>query len=185
MSESRGRAGFDESYEAYKDVVLRTALLYTRNQHAAEEITQNVFLKFYIYMEHTNVENVKAWLITTTKNLAFNYVRNHQREVPVDMEENGDSLCGIVDSIDDTYFRRLEEREAARLYDSILDALFRENERWYEAVTLTYCLDKPQKEVADCMGIPLNSLHSMLYRARNWIKKRYESEYYQSNTGEK
>ena len=55
--------------------------------------------------------------------------------------------------------------------------MFRVNERWYDAILLTYFLEKPQKEVADVMGISLENLHSTLYRARQWIRKHYEEQF--------
>ena len=51
------------------------------------------------------------------------------------------------------------------------------NERWYEAVTLTYCLEKSQREVAEIMGVSVEVLHSMLYRAKKWIRKNYEDQF--------
>ena len=39
-----------------------------------------------------------------------------------------------------------------------------------------YLLEKPQKEVAREMGISLEVLHSMLYRAKKWIRKKLREE---------
>ena len=58
----------------------------------------------------------------------------------------------------------------------ILDDLYEINERWYDAVTKSYCLNMPQKEVAEEMGVSIEVLHSVLYRAREWVKKRYKSD---------
>ena len=33
------------------------------------------------------------------------------------------------------------------------------------------------KEVAEKMGVKLEVLHSMLYRAKQWIKKNYEEQF--------
>ena len=53
-----------------------------------------------------------------------------------------------------------------------------ENERWYEAMTMVYCLGRKQKDVADAMGISLDVLTALLYRARKWVKKNYSSDNY-------
>ena len=63
------------------------------------------------------------------------------------------------------------------LADEIYLRLFEENKRWYDAIMAVYLLEKPQKEVAREMGISLEVLHSMLYRAKKWIRKNYEKRY--------
>ena len=51
------------------------------------------------------------------------------------------------------------------------------NTKWYDAITITYILEKPQREVAENMNVSLGVLHSMLYRAKKWIQKKYKEEY--------
>lgn len=43
-----GNREFNESYENYKNLILRTAYTYSGNREAAEDITQETFLKLYI-----------------------------------------------------------------------------------------------------------------------------------------
>lgn len=72
------------------------------------------------------------------------------------------------------WFDRTKRKELA---DEIYLRLFEENKRWYDAIMAVYLLEKPQKEVAREMGISLEVLHSMLYRAKKWIRKNYEKKY--------
>lgn len=175
--ESIGRAAFDVIYEDNVDAVFRTALRYAGNHHTAEEITQNVFVKLYTYMEHINLEAAKSWLLVTARNMALNSNRVHNHEVLIEeMQESGYPICAYI-SPEDEFLRKLRERECKALADCIFQNLYQVNERWYEAVTLTYCLGKPQKDVAECMGISLEILHSMLYRAKKWVRKNYEEKY--------
>ena len=138
---------------------------------------QETFLRYYIYMEHTRVENTKNWLLTTAKNITLNYIRDNSRAICLDLEEDEEGAYGLGESGEEIFFDKLWRREVLRSADMILDALYRRNRRWYDAVTLVYCMEKPQKQAAECMGMSLESLQSMLYRARNWIKKHYSEEY--------
>ena len=61
---------------------------------------------------------------------------------------------------------------------TILDALYEENENWYEAITMAYCLERKQKDVAESMGISIQALTGVLYRARKWVKIHYNSDDY-------
>jgi len=91
----------------------------------------------------------------------------------VTQEKNEKIACEGEDP-EDAMIRRLREKEYIGLTDDIFAALYRKNVRWYDAITITYVLEKPQKEVAELMGMDLDSFHSMLYRARKWIKDNYE-----------
>lgn len=171
---SIGRAAFDAVYESNADVVYRTALYYSGNHYVAEEITQTVFIKLYMNMEHVNMSAVRSWLITTAKYTALNYNRDSLHEIPAEESVVGNEY---VESLEDSYIKKLREKEYRELAGSIFSELYRVNERWYDAVTITYFLEKPQKEVAEIMGIQLEVLHSILYRAKQWIRKHYAEEF--------
>lgn len=172
-----GRSEFDAIYEQYKDKVFQTAMMYIKEWHAAEDIMQEAFLRYYIYMGHAKIGNTGQWLLATTRNIALNYKRDHGREQVVDFEEFGEDKLGTSKSGENIFFQKLWKREVLTSTTTILDALYEKNRRWYDAVTLVYCMERPQKEVAECMGVNLDTLHSMLYRARNWIKEHYREEY--------
>ena len=74
--------------------------------------------------------------------------------------------------------------ERRNLHVSILDGLAKKNPRWHEAVMLVYYMEIPQAEVAEMMKIRLGVLHSILHRAKNWIKKTYGAEYEEMNRDE-
>lgn len=172
-----GGSGFDAIYEQHKAKIFQTAMMYTKEWHTAEDITQEAFLRYYIYMEHASIDNTRQWLLTTTRNIALNYRRDRSREQLVDFEEFGEDKMDCSESTETMFFRKLWKREVFTSTITILDALYEKNRRWYDAVTLVYCMERPQKEVAECMGVNLDTLHSMLYRARNWIKEYCREEY--------
>ena len=117
---------------------------------------------------------VNTWLLTTAKHMALNHNRDNERitliEEVIFKDEPGESL-------EDSFIRKLREKEHRELAESIFSELYRFNERWYDAVMITYFLEKPQKEVAEVMGVSVEVLHSMLYRAKRWIRKNYEEKY--------
>lgn len=168
---------FDKVYEENVSIVYRTALYYSENEHVAEEITQEVFLKLYISQENVNINAINAWLITAAKNMVRNHKRDCWHEVP-----NGDffddgGMDILTDSAEEDIMTILHDREYHGFIEKIFGNLYRMNERWYDAITITYLLGKPQKEVAENMGVSLEVLHSMLYRAKKWIQRKYREEY--------
>ncbi len=167
---------FDDIYRRNISSVYLTALHYSENEHAAEEITQEVFLKLYINRENVNPNGISAWLITTTKNMGRNYRRDCWHEIPKEEIYETEEVLR-VDSPEEDIVGMLHRKEYSKLTDRILEDLYRVNARWYDAVTITYVLEKPQKEVAENMNVSLDVFHSMLYRAKKWIQKKYKEEY--------
>ena len=181
------RDSFDAVYTAYAGKVHRNALTMTRNKDVAEDIMQDVFMKFYQHMSNVNVEKVESWLLSVTYHMASNYIRDHKRETYVEdvdefMQECEDELdrsIAYIENLEEKYIRKLTKEERSKLAQEIYADLYSKNERWHEAITVTYILERPQKEVADTMGVSLGALQLMLFRARNWIRKQYEKRYEQ------
>ena len=168
---------FDKIYEENMSTVYRTALYYSQNEHVAEEIVQEVFLKLYISKENVNAEAVNAWLVTTAKNMVRNRKRDGWHEIlKGDIFEDEDSDL-LVCSTEEGVMTVLHDREYHEFVEKIFSDLHRMNERWYDAITITYLLGKPQKEVAENMGVSLEVLHRTLYRAKKWIQRKYREEY--------
>ena len=69
----------------------------------------------------------------------------------------------------------------AYTYSGNREEMNKKNPRWYEAMVLVYYMDMPQVKAAELMGINLRTLHSLLHRAKNWIKKNYKVEYEEMN----
>lgn len=164
-------------YAEKKDLVYRTALRYLdKNVHVAQEITQDVFMKLYNHFEMYEKDYLDAWLVELAKNEALNYIKRAKREI---LDENITltmDLHGSYQNTEDEVMEILADEERREYRYRILEELYKVNERWYQAITLVYCLGKKQQDVADEMGISLEVLHSVLYRAKKWIKKEYGAE---------
>lgn len=182
-AEITGKRDFDKIYDANVGNVYRVALKYAENEHEADEIVQSVFLKLYTNMDNINLAAVRKWLFMTTKYKALNLKRDKKREYLVE-ELLGDAetrLSKRVESPEDICVRNSKERQFKDLKEDIFAALYEKSERWYDAVTITYILEKPQKEVAENMDISLEALQSILYRARQWIREKFAEEYAHAN----
>ncbi|HEV8538980.1 MAG TPA: sigma-70 family RNA polymerase sigma factor, partial [Bacteroidota bacterium] len=60
MSES---GGFDELYTMYGERILRLAYRFTRDEEAARDLTQEIFIKVYEHMEEFRQEaQIYTWI---------------------------------------------------------------------------------------------------------------------------
>lgn len=171
------RAEFDVAYEEYKEVILQVATLYTHNRYTAEDIVQEAFLRYYIYIGHTRVKDTKAWLLTTIKNMALNGIKTNRKETVIDVREQPEDLFGSEDSAENEFFEDLWKLDSRKMVNIILEGLREKNKKWFEAFTFVYCMGMLNKEAAKRMGISDDALQSILYRAKKWIKENYAGEY--------
>lgn len=172
---------FDEIYEAYKNLVLKAAYTYSGNYDIAEDIAQNTFLQLYIYYDNMNHSNVKSWLYTTAKNYALNYKKKANREILHEGIAEESFILKTVESAESEFLKGINELDRSELHGRIFAALLEKNPRWYEAISLVYFLEIPQAKVAEEMGIRIEVLHSILHRAKKWIKKTFDEEYDELN----
>lgn len=53
---------FNEIYEQYKNLILKAAYTYSGSYSAAEDITQDTFLKLYMGYDSMKKKNISSWL---------------------------------------------------------------------------------------------------------------------------
>ncbi len=166
----RNREKFETIYHECKDDVYRVCLYFTKDVNVAQELAQQAFFNFYKHIDQVEMEHVRGYLVRTARNLSFNYLRDMKYELL------SEETASIV-SVEEVYFRKEQKKQQAVFTNSILERLKAENEDWYTAINLLYCLGKPNDVVADEMGISRDALYSLVYRAKKWIRKNYEEQY--------
>lgn len=81
--QNKNKKEFENVYHKNKFNVYRIAMDYSgSHKESAEEIFQEVFLKLYTHFDTVDEEYMAAWLVTTTKNTAINYMKKRARECP-------------------------------------------------------------------------------------------------------
>lgn len=98
-----------ELYVAHKDLMLTLANALLHDIHLAEDVVQNVFVRFARNIHHVENTNIKAYLTTSV----VNEVRSQLRRKQLHVEQGADmEQAGVIEPP----CRRMEETEtAARL----------------------------------------------------------------------
>ena len=168
---------FRSIYAKHNDVILKIVMRYSNiSYHVAQEITQEVFMKLYEHFNTYEEDYLLPWLIVTAKNEAINYLKRAEREIPESDIVFTAGQNESAPSAEETVFERIETEARIREGRYLLDKLYEVNERWYEAVTLVYCDGRKQQEAADIMGVSIEVLHGVLYRARKWVRENYKPD---------
>ncbi len=168
---------FNRVYRTYQNDVFKISLYYTKDEYISQDITQKVFYQFFLHLDNVKKDSIRAYLIRSARNLSYNWLRDTKREV------NGDLLDIIPEenvpqySTEDEYIRDEEERERKEFVAMLMERLREENESWYDVVNLVFCMEKPHDLAAKELGITREVLYNRLYRAKKWLRKKFEDEY--------
>ena len=143
----------------HKDTVYRVAFSYMKNRQDAEDIFQEVFLKYLQKSpELDNDGSERAWLIRVTINTCISHLRNPWRRRRADLEDyqafsDDTGLSDLMEAI-----RKLPGKLSTPL---LL--------RYYEGYSV--------KECADLLGVSESAVTSRLFRARKQLKLELEEAY--------
>lgn len=78
----------NSAMERYSDMILRLCIVYLKNNADAEDVFQNVFLKYTLYdRPFESDEHEKAWLIRVTVNACKDWLKSFFRSRTISMEE--------------------------------------------------------------------------------------------------
>lgn len=142
----------EELTELY-DKIYRYSFYKVRNRAAAEDITQETFLKFFAQMPKIKRGEDMAYLYTITKNLCTDYFRKKQpEELPEDYPSEDFS-------------------DASDTKIAVRAALERLDEHQKEFVLLRYLGGLTVKEAAEAMGISRFAAHRLDKAALSEMKK--------------
>lgn len=112
--QNKNKKEFENVYYKNKFNVYRIAMDYSgSHKESAEEIFQEVFLKLYTHFDTVDEEYMAAWLVTTTKNTAINYMKKRARECPkADIELFSDLYSKeYAESAEEHVFHKILQKE--------------------------------------------------------------------------
>jgi RNA polymerase sigma-70 factor (ECF subfamily) len=79
---------FKQLFELYADGLFRFSYSILDNKELAEESVSDVFFRIWVHRERiAQIENFKAYIFTSTRNIALNYLNKKKREKAISLEE--------------------------------------------------------------------------------------------------
>jgi RNA polymerase sigma-70 factor, ECF subfamily len=147
-------------YARYADNVYGYVCSIVRDEHEAEDITQEVFAKLLTSLHKYEQRAVPfaAWLLRVARNVALDHMRT-QRVVLCEEVRNPDS------AVDDTGYQR------ALSLDEALDALPAEQRR---VLILRHVVGLSPGEIAEFLGKTEGSVHALHHRGRRTVRDELE-----------
>ncbi len=160
-------------YQLYVNDLLKLCFRYVNNKTDIEDILQHSFEKVFFKIgqfEYKGAGSLKAWI----HRIAINECLMHIRKNKTFNISFIDETTWLEDKIDHSD----HEPEANNSFElSHVQACIRKLPDGYRAVLNLYVFDEmTHEEVADTLGISINTSKSQLSRARKLLKKLLNSE---------
>jgi RNA polymerase sigma-70 factor, ECF subfamily len=157
-------AAFDRLVERYYQRIDRLAQQVVRHPMAAEDITQECFLRAYRALPRFRGEaSFYSWLYRITINLSLNYLRRQAHQVPTTHDSDASALPAATDpSV------VLEAQERERLIRSAVDTL---PAHYRITIILRDLEGLSYQEIADILGIPLGTVKSRINFGKRLLRK--------------
>jgi RNA polymerase sigma-70 factor (ECF subfamily) len=157
------RAAFEDLYNKYADYALRVAMAVTRNKMSAADAVQETFIRVYKNMHTFDLDKAfEPWFYRILINECNRLLGKNSNMVLIDdfMENN------IESSREDEY--NFEEYET--LYKAIES--LEDNNR--VPIILKYLRGFKEGEIAEMLGININTIKSRLFKGRQKLKNAIE-----------
>jgi len=152
----------------YGNDVLRTAYMYVKDIHTAEDIFQEVFIKADRNKESFRGESsVKTWLIRITVNACKDYLKSaYNRRVTPLQEFQENALMSEND------FDGIERKETQQ---EVRNAVMSLPETHRDVVLCVYFQNMTVPEAAKALGLAEGTVKSRLSRAKDKLKQLLEA----------
>jgi RNA polymerase sigma-70 factor, ECF subfamily len=175
-------AAFDELFARHATCVRQRLLKIVRDEQAAEDLLQEVFLRLWTRAEQYNGSGpVDHWLIRMATNLALNHLRSQRRRPtqPLEfysadeVEDDGDTPASLTDSASCSPAELYEKAEQQHLLQALLRTL---PDAQREVLELMLHEQMGIGEIAQTLGIPPGTVKSRLHYARRQIGEQWPDE---------
>jgi RNA polymerase sigma-70 factor (ECF subfamily) len=170
---------WDEVVREHSARVYRLAYRLTGNQHDAEDLTQEVFVRVFRSLSTYTPGTFEGWLHRITTNLFLDMVRRKQR---IRFDALGEDAAERLPSREPTPQQAFNDAHFDEDVQQALDTLAPE---FRAAVVLCDIEGLSYEEIAATLGVKLGTVRSRIHRGRSQLRKALAHRAPQTRTSER
>ena len=157
---------FQDLFKLHYSHVVRKVMIIVKEQSAAEDIAQEVFVKLY-HTDRKTIDNLLGWLTKVAVHTAYNHIRTETRHVArKDKQKIYENSSGAT--LEDRYITLEEIHE-------VQNTLMKLSERDRDLLVMKYS-GYSYEEIAKSKGMEKTSIGTLLARAKKRFKKYFMEE---------
>lgn len=158
---------FGELVELHYPVVEKFAYQLGNRHDEIEDITQEVFIRVYRFIDQFTKAKFSTWLYKITLNVTRDFARKRQSNIRKVFKIQQDFRTDDYPEIESSVIRNEEER--------ILHlAIQKLDEKYRVPIVLYYFHEKKYEEIAEIMSITLSTVKTRILRGKTMLKKMLE-----------
>jgi len=165
------RSGDNKAFEVlvrrYQKLVYNVIYQMTRNHESASDLTQDTFLKSYRALPgFDTTKSFKPWLLKIATNTSLNSIRDRKGQQSLDelLEANPQAEPASAQDLEQEVEWRVSQHQ-------LFEALGQLPMQQRRVFVLRYQHDLPYEEIADVSELSVSSVKSLLFRARENLRK--------------
>jgi RNA polymerase sigma-70 factor (ECF subfamily) len=151
---------FEQAVLPHLDAAHNLARWLTRNDHDAEDVVQEAYLRAYQFFGGFHGGDGRGWLLTIVRNTCYTWLEKNRRRQPAARFDEEIHSRASTGTSPETLSMQGENQQLVRQAVEALPLEFREVIVLRELEGLSY------KEIAGIVGIPMGTVMSRLARAR-------------------
>ncbi|WP_242966372.1 RNA polymerase sigma factor [Clostridium sp. BSD9I1] len=169
------KEAFQELYNKYAEYALRTAAAITRNKMNAADAVQETFIRIYKNIESFDIDKpFEPWLYRILVNECNRILSKNSNTILID------------DFIQNNLQGAIEDQRKFEEYESLYKAIESLDDNNKIPIILKYLKGFKENEIAEILGINVNTIKSRLFKGRQKLKTLIEklergSDNYESN----
>lgn len=160
---------FRKLYLHFHALIFRMVLKIVHNTAVAEDVTQETFLRIHLHA-HSFQEgtNFRAWILHISRNIALNMLRDKHLKRGYDSydETYHSDRNHFTPSVHTDPHTALEHMECRHILEEGLEHL---SPKFKKTILLYVWKEKSQDEIADDTHVPVGTVMSRLFRARQHL----------------
>jgi RNA polymerase sigma-70 factor (ECF subfamily) len=147
--------------QRYTLLLLGVCMKYLKNEEAARDAVQQIFLKAITELEKYEVEFIKSWLYMIAKNHCLMQFRDKNRQ----LVELSEQMVQVEDQED-----KLSIKEKDQLLDWMHESIKNLNPEQQQCVTLFYLEKRSYQEVSELTGYSILQVKSSIQNGKRNLR---------------
>lgn len=163
MAKKGDQKAFRHLLDLFWNDVYSFQLKRTKNEYEAEEVTIQTFSKAFDKIDTYNEKyKFKTWLLTISKNLHLDLIRNKELDIAQITPEKVKKIPDDAPTAED---KLITEQNLSTLLRDIKQL----KPHYQRVINLRYFQEMSYKEIAEKMGEPVNNIKVKLLRAKKLL----------------
>ena len=154
----------------YKNLVFSVCLKLTGDYFTAEDITQETFIAAYQHLDEFDGKSEKAWLCRIASNKCIDYLREAERRAVATTEDE------MPQEAAQTRDGPLEQFISEDVMERFSTSIGELPEPYKTPAALHFDEGLTAKEISERTDVPLKTVQSQIYRAREMLQKKIRKE---------